>query len=748
LVEQSFYKYDVVAVNSYGTSTPVLSGTIQAPISVPLAPAPVTSALAAAVGKPANVNLGWTNLAFNQTGYSITRTGGAAFAPATLAANATAYVDTTAQEGFTYTYNVCATNTSLTGAVQSGCTSTVIASPITVPLQPTDLTATALTAPLDSNGLYPDVVTLKWTDKAFNETGYEILRGGVVIGTVNTTAATGTAMTYTDPTPAPSSLLDGHAYSYTVAAINSVNPSAAGVLATSNAAPVTMPGLALPAPTNVVATPNRAGAFIGLTWTNPASTTALPITGVLIQESINGGAWVNATAILPAGTATFRRNAAVAGNVYNFRIAEVNVAQKSDSAYTYIAATLSSPPAPAAPVFTSTAPVPAANGTVTLNWNAIAPIAGTTMAYRLNITVGGVTTTVNTARTTYTFRPTAAQVGAGATFSFTVQSVETATVVAGATLFGSSTSVASAPATVALTPAAAPAALASVTATVASATSATLSWTDNTTTETSYLVTILNNTTGVTTTATVTRTAAQTTGTGTAVTYNAAVVVGNSYTFSVVAQNTKYGVTMNSAAVSTTLVVPTLPAVPATPSVTSTATGVTVSWGTAVAGATAYTLQYSTNGGTTWTSVGTGATGVRMAALTGASTSAAVTGLTGNTSYTFHLLATNAVGSSAYSAASAATLTAPTVPTAARAANGTAGAPITGGLSWTAPAGGATSYIVSWTGPATGSVTIASPAVTTGQLTFATAGTYNMTVTAVNTTGSSPATAAVAVTVR
>jgi len=669
LVEQSFYRYDIVAKNSFGTSTPVLSGTIQAPISVPLAPAaPVNAILVAQTTKAANVNLSWTNLAFNQTGYSITRTGintatglsgGGAFVPVTnLAANTTSYVDTTAQEGFTYTYSVCATNTSLAGAVQSGCTSTAaIPSPITVPLQPTDLTATAVTAPLDSNGLYPDVVTLTWTDKAFNETSYEVLRGGVVIGTLGSVAGTGTAMTFTDQTPPPGNLLDGHAYSYTVAAVNTVNPSAAGVLAQSNTAAITMPGLALPAPTNVVATANRNGAFIGLTWTNPASTTALPITGVLIQEQVTTpatattpavvGAWVNATPILRAGTTTFNRAAAVVGNIYNFRLAETNVAKFSDSAYTYIASTLTSPAAPVAPAFTTTAPVPnATNGTVALTWNAITPITGTTMTYNVNITVNGVTTTLNTNRTNYTFRPTAAQVGTGATFNITVQAVQTATRVVGATLFGSGTSVASAPATVTLTPATAPAALASVTATVASATTTTLSWTDNTTTETSYLVTILNNTTGVTTTATVNRTAAQTTSTGTAVTYTAATVVGDSYTFSVVAQNTKYGVTANSAAVSASVTVPTVPAAPATITAVAGATGTRSAIITlpGVAGVT-YTIQRAT--------VTAGVVGAYANVVTTAAgaTTYTNTGLTAARVYQYRVSANNVVGSSAFTLA-------------------------------------------------------------------------------------------------
>jgi PKD repeat protein len=89
-------------------------------------------------------------------------------------------------------------------------------------------------------------------------------------------------------------------------------------------------------------------------------------------------------------------------------------------------------------------------------------------------------------------------------------------------------------------------------------------------------------------------------------------------------------------------------------------------------------------------------------------------------------------------------LTPPSTPAGVNAANGANGAPVTGGLNWNAPAGGATSYVVIWTGPSSGSATTISGA----QLTFATPGTYSMTVTAVNATGSSAPSAAVNVTVR
>jgi hypothetical protein len=57
---------------------------------------------------------------------------------------------------------------------------------------------------------------------------------------------------------------------------------------------------------------------------------------------------------------------------------------------------------------------------------------------------------------------------------------------------------------------------------------------------------------------------------------------------------------------------------------------------------TSYTVQYSSNGGSTWTTWGTSPT----------TNSATITSLTNGTAYTFKVLATNAVGSSAYSSAS------------------------------------------------------------------------------------------------
>lgn len=222
--------------------------------------------------------------------------------------------------------------------------------------------------------------------------------------------------------------------------------------------------------------------------------------------------------------------------------------------------------------------------------------------------------------------------------------------------------------------------------------------------------------------------------------------LGSIYSITVAAQQVKFGQTAISSDSSAVTADMTLPSTPATPSVSNVmATSLTLNW-VGVSGATGYALQYSINGGTTWSNVGTGTGGVRTTAgsLSAVSTSASILGLTGNTSYIFQLRATGAAGNSAYSMASGIQLTPPSIPTGISAANGTAGGLISGGLNWTAPSGGAVSYTVSWTGPASGSTTTTSGT----QLPFGTAGTYSMTVTAVNATGKSTASGAVNVTVR
>jgi titin len=143
----------------------------------------------------------------------------------------------------------------------------------------------------------------------------------------------------------------------------------------------------------------------------------------------------------------------------------------------------------------------------------------------------------------------------------------------------------------------APAAPTTLAATVTRANRATLTWIDKANSETAYVVSITNAATGVTTTATVTRTAAQSLSTGLAVTYNAVVALGNTYTFSVVAQTTQFGSTATSiAAGPVTLTV----AVPASPTAIQAVAGApgsltaTVNWADVPLNANNYTVQRAT----------------------------------------------------------------------------------------------------------------------------------------------------------
>ena len=90
-----------------------------------------------------------------------------------------------------------------------------------------------------------------------------------------------------------------------------------------------------------------------------------------------------------------------------------------------------------------------------------------------------------------------------------------------------------------------------------------------------------------------------------------------------------------------------LPPVPASLVATAGDTQVALSWTAPTVLAqtpiTDYTVQYSSNSGSTWTTFSDG---------TSTATSAAVTGLTNGTAYVFRVAATNAVGAGSYSAAS------------------------------------------------------------------------------------------------
>jgi titin len=176
----------------------------------------------------------------------------------------------------------------------------------------------------------------------------------------------------------------------------------------------------------------------------------------------------------------------------------------------------------------------------------------------------------------------------------------------------------------------------------------------------------------------------------------------------------------------TTLAAP--PAAPAVPTVaTLTATSLTLNWGT-VTGATSYTVQRATDAAFT----------ANVVTTTSTTASLNVTGLTGNTTYYFHVSASNAGGPSAYSGTKT-QLTLPNAPTGVIAVNGAVGLPKTGGLTWTVPAGGATSYNVRYAATLLFLAPTVVPNVPSGQQisinVTAASGTRYMQVQAVNASG-------------
>ncbi len=205
-----------------------------------------------------------------------------------------------------------------------------------------------------------------------------------------------------------------------------------------------MPGIIINAPSNFVATPNRAGSSIGLSWTDNARNE----TDYMVEERVstdNGvtyGPWTPlagtpiASAPVPNGVGfmTFSRAnvPTTLGLLYAFRVSARAV--PSDSPYAYVQSNLQAPALPAAPALTGS--LNTATRMVTLNWNAITPAAGTTISYIVN--VNGVPVATNL--TTYTYRATVAQLSGGIALNYTVQSVARAIRVAGQTVFGSSTS--------------------------------------------------------------------------------------------------------------------------------------------------------------------------------------------------------------------------------------------------------------------------------------------------------------------
>jgi FtsP/CotA-like multicopper oxidase with cupredoxin domain len=182
-------------------------------------------------------------------------------------------------------------------------------------------------------------------------------------------------------------------------------------------------------------------------------------------------------------------------------------------------------------------------------------------------------------------------------------------------------------------------------ATLTSATNVSLSWVDNASTENSYLITTSNTTTGVVTTSTVNRSAAQSLATGGVVNANIQVVTGDSYSFTVMAQATRFGLTTASAAAGPTTMDVSAPVPPTgVTAVAGTPVGqIAVSWVDASSNESGFTIQRSQMSALgvwgAWANAGTVAAGVQTFTDIGRTT---------GRSYRYQVRANGVVGNSVW----------------------------------------------------------------------------------------------------
>ena len=441
--------------------------------------------------------------------------------------------------------------------------------------------------------------TLTWTaptnDGGSPITGYEITpfigatgQTPIDVGNVTTDDITG--------------LTNGTAYTFTVAAINSIgtgDPSGASNAVTPE--PPTLPG----APTIGTATAGNASAT--LTWTAPSSDGGSPITGYEITPFIGA---TGQTPIDVGNVTTDDITGLTNGTAYTFTVAAINGVGTGDASAASNAVTPEAPEPPGAPTIgTATA----GNASATLTWTApvdqgTSPITGyvITPSSGPAVDVGNVTTDDITGLTN------------GTAYTFTVAAIN-----------GVGTGDASGPSNSVTPEATAPGAPTIGTATAGNA-SATLTWrapaSDGGSPITGYVINPSSGPAvdvGNVTTDDIT-----------------GLTNGTPYTFTVAAIN---AVGTGAASAASNSVTPEVPTAPGAPTI-----------GTATAGDASANLTWrapASDGGSPITGyVITPSSG--SAVTVGNVTSDNITGLANGTAYTFTVAATNAIGTGAASTAS------------------------------------------------------------------------------------------------
>nr|WP_293839803.1 fibronectin type III domain-containing protein [uncultured Arsenicibacter sp.] len=275
--------------------------------------------LVASAGSPAMITLTWQDNADNEAGFEIEQqqADGSFRRIATPAANSQSFQVTGLAEQTGYSFRIRAVNS--IGA--SAYTNTASAStPASIPLQPQGLTATAI---------FSNSVNLSWTDRAFNETGYEIEQSTTGQSFTRVAALSPGSTTYV-----AANLTENTTYIFRVRAVNS-----AGASAWSNTLPVTTP-ISVPLTpgslTAVAATPSS----LTLAWQDAAFNE----TAYEVEQATPGQSFTR-VASLTANVASFSLAGLTETTTYLFRVRAVNSAGASPYSNTLTVTTPATLPA-------------------------------------------------------------------------------------------------------------------------------------------------------------------------------------------------------------------------------------------------------------------------------------------------------------------------------------------------------------------------------------------------------------------
>jgi hypothetical protein len=307
LVNGSFYVFRVAAANAYGVGP--WSGPI-GPISPTSATAPDTPTGVTGIASDSSVRLSWTAPASNGspiTDYTVqySSTGGTSWATLAHAPSATPSATITGlANGTAYVFRVAALN-SLGTSSWSGMAGPTV--PASVPDSPA--------APSVSAGNAK--VVLFWSQPASNGsaiTDYAIQYSSNVGATWTTFPHTPS----TSVTATVTGLVNGTAYVFRVAAVNSIGTGVFSAIS-STATPSAV--VAVPsAPTNVVASPGNGQ--LTVTWT--ASSTPAAVASYRVEYSTDsGGTWTTGATTAAAVTSTVVAGL-TNGDSYWVRVAAVN----------------------------------------------------------------------------------------------------------------------------------------------------------------------------------------------------------------------------------------------------------------------------------------------------------------------------------------------------------------------------------------------------------------------------------------